>query len=506
MAQEVGVVVDVAGPQNKGNTQSSKWRVLRSYRDKHDLAAKHVEHKDRILALEAPKAGGKGVDRYLDVGDDEDTDEDDIAVFELFHERTPALPKGRYAVVLDDDLVLLEADLPYEYVPVYSLTPEDKVKSANGHTLAYDLLSVQEAVNRLYSIILTNQITFGHQNILCPDDANVSVEQLSDGLNFIKYRANQWGLKPEALNLTATPGEIFNFLKQLEMAMETISGINAASRGNAPQNLESGAALAQLDAQAKSFASGLMQSFTNNSERATTGLIQIIKKFATVPQKLALAGEDQTFRIAEFSADTFSFVDSVRAERVSSVMQSTAGKLEVANKLLDGGHINANQYLTVATTGRLEAMTDASMKERLAIKRNIEKWRRGEMAPDPVITESHALHIKEESAPLFDDELRADPAKVQMITAHLQQHIMLLATPDPIMQNLLMVLGQQPLMMPMPPPPGGPNSEGSQPKPPGQEPSSAGPAQPGLPQLPTNPSTGEQWDPISGGGAVSVPQ
>jgi hypothetical protein len=86
---------------------------------------------------------------------------------------------------------------------------------------------------------------------------------------------------------------------------------------------------------------------------------------------------------------------------------------------------------------------------------------------------------------------------------HLQAHIMLLAHPDPIMQNLLMVLGQQPLMLPPPPPTGGPNDKGSQPKPPGQEPSSAGPAAPGLPSLPNNPSTGEQWDSQTGGGAVT---
>jgi hypothetical protein len=483
--------------------RNKSWRIPRSLRNKHDLAAKWPAFADKILAMKGPEQGLTESDRYLDVCSDDERDEDEIAVFELLHERTPALPKGRYAVVLSDDLLLIEDDLPYDSTHVYSLTPEDKVGSSGGHSLAFDLLSLQEAVNHLYSIVFTNQKTFGHQNILSPADANISLQQVSGGLNFIEYQANQWGLKPEPLNLTATPVEIFNFLKQLEMAMETISGINAAARGNAPQNLESGAALAQLDAQAKSFASGLMQSFTNNSESATTGLIQIVKRFATAPQKLALAGEDQTYRIAEFSAETFAFVDSVRAERVSSVMQSTAGKLEVANKLLDGGHVTANQYLTVATSGRLEAMTDSGVKERLAIKRNLEKWRRGEMVPEPVITENHALHIKEESAVLFDDEFRANPAAVEGVTMHLQAHIMLLAHPDPIMQNLLMVLGQQPLMLPPPPPTGGPNDKGSQPKPPGQEPSSAGPAAPGLPSLPNNPSTGEQWDSQTGGGAVT---
>lgn len=145
---------------------------------------------------------------------------------------------------------------------------------------------------------------------------------------------------------------------------------------------------------------------------------------------------------------------------------------------------------------------DASVKERLHIKRNLEKWRRGEPVDAPTIVENHALHIKEEAVVLFDDEARQNGALMEQVVAHLQEHVMLLATPDPIMQNLLMVLGQQPLMLPLPPPPGGANPNGSQPKPPGNEPSSAGPAEPNLPNLPNNPATGEQWDPQTGGGVI----
>ena len=487
---------------HKRSQQDGKWGIVRNFRNKHELAATYPDQAEAILALSA-KEGMEESDRALGVSDDE-RDEDDIAVFELLHERTPALPRGRYAVVVSEDLVLLDGvDLPYDSCHIYSLSAEDKVGTATGHSLVFDLLSIQEAINHLYSIVFTNQKTFGHQNILCPEDANISVEQVAGGLNFIKWRATMPGVKPEPLNLTATPAEIFSFIQQLEKVMETLSGVNSTVRGNAPANLESGSALALLESQSKSFASGLTQSFTNNSERAVTGLIQIIKRCAQVPMKLALAGEDNTFRVADLTAETFSFVDSVRAERVMS--NSFAVKSEIGNTLLNGGHLNPNQYITFWNTGRLEAMTDAPMKERLAIKRNIEKWRRGEMVSEPVITENHALHIKEEAAVLFDDEFRANPDAVMSVTAHLQQHIMLLATPDPIMQNLLMVLGQQPLMLPPTPPVGGPNDKGSQPTPPGNPPSMAGPAGPELPSLPNNPSTGEQWNPVDGGGAVQTP-
>ena len=35
------------------------------------------------------------------------------------------------------------------------------------------------------------------------------------------------GCKPESLNLTNTPPEIFNFIKILEGTLETISGVNS---------------------------------------------------------------------------------------------------------------------------------------------------------------------------------------------------------------------------------------------------------------------------------------
>lgn len=492
-------VLDVVKDRRKTSHQDVKWYIIRSFRNKHDLAAKYPEQSDKILAMTGDDETSL---RTLDIGEEADRDEDDIPVFELLHERTPALPKGCYAVVLEDEMCLLNTELPYDSTHIYPLSSEDKVGSATGHSLVFDLLSLQEAVNHLYSIVFTNQKTFGHQNVLCPEDANVSVEQLAGGLNFIKYRANQWGMKPEPLNMTATPAEIFNFIQQLEKVMETISGVNSTVRGNAPTNLESGSALALLESQSKTFASGLMQSFTNGSEKATTGLIQIIKRFATVPQKLALVGEDQTYRVADFSAQTFANVDQVVAERVSSASQTSAGKMELANMLLQNGAVSPQQYITLANTGRLETMTDAPMKERLAIKRNLEKWRRGEPVLPPVIIENHQLHIKEEAAILFDDEARMNGALMEQVTQHLQEHIMLLASPDPVMQNLLMALGQQPLMLPPPPPPGGPNPNGSQPKPGGVEPSSVAPSGPAMPNMPTNPGTGEKWDPETGGGAV----
>jgi hypothetical protein len=82
------------------------------------------------------------------------------------------------------------------------------------------------------------------------------------------------------------------------------------------------------------------------------------------------------------------------------------------------------------------------------------------------------------------------------------KHLMNLATPDPIMQNLLIAMGQQPLMLP--PMPVEQASGGSPEKKKGKEPVSGG--MPGQPQLPNNPSTGQQWDPATGGGAVTPPE
>lgn len=296
---------DVVFDTTKETTDNHDWVICRSFKNKFDLAAKYPELGDRIRGLETKSDLLKF--RFEMFSYDET---DDIPVYEFFHKRSESLPEGRYLLFLESDIILMDTPLPYRTLPVYRISPSDILGTPYGYTPMFDLLPIQDAVNSLYSTVLTNQHAFGVQNIYVPRGADISFKSLEGGLNIVE--GNSGAGKPEAMNLTATPPEIFSFLKTLEQQMETISGVNSVARGNPEASLKSGTALALVQSMALQFISGLQQQYVNLIEDVGTGLINMLKDFAAVPRIAMIAGKgNKSYIEKEFTGEDLSQVNRV---------------------------------------------------------------------------------------------------------------------------------------------------------------------------------------------------
>lgn len=421
------------------------WLVCRTFKNRWDLAAKYPEFADDILALPTKDK----LERFaaLSVGR-EDTDL--IPVFEFYHNRTDAVPDGMYHLFLSQDITLLESPMPYRKLPVYSIMPSRFLGTPFGYTPLFDILPLQDATNSLYSTILTNQMAFGVQNIVVPQGSNLNVTELAGGLNMIEVNmANGQTISP--LNLTNTPKEIFDFIKMLETAMETISGVNPVTRGNPPASLTSGTALALVQSMSLQFISGLQQAYVAMQEDVGTGIINTLKDHANTKRVAAIVGKANRTELREFVGDDLSGIDRVIVDIGNPLANTTAGKMEIAKDLLTMKAIKTyEQYMTVLTTGKLDDLMEDTVSELFLIKDENELLMDGSQQVMAMMTDEHALHIKEHKVVLADPTLRRDPALVQRVANHIQEHINLLKTTDP---NILMILGQQPIAPPMPPAP-----------------------------------------------------
>src|SRR5690606_36166773 len=105
-----------------------------------------------------------------------------IPVYEFYHKRTSAMPDGRYIMFLSQDITLLDAPMPYRQLPVYPITPSKYLGTPYGYSPLFDIIGIQDAVNGAYSTILTNQSTFGTENVVIPEGSGINVEQLPGGL------------------------------------------------------------------------------------------------------------------------------------------------------------------------------------------------------------------------------------------------------------------------------------------------------------------------------------
>jgi hypothetical protein len=425
---------DVFFDTNREN-RDHDWIITRSFKSRFDLIAKYPEHEDRILRLPTKNT----LKKFASFTFHQD-ETDLIPVYEFYHKRTEAVPDGIYQLFLSEDISLLESPLPYRSLPIYSIAPGYYLGTPFGYSPMFDLLGIQDAVNSLYSAVLTNHTAFAVQNIVVPQGANVSMSELSGNLNVIEYNQQLGEIKP--LNLTQTPKEVFEFIQILEKAMETISGINSVSRGNPDPNLRSGNALALVQSMSLQYISGLQQSYAMTIEDLGTGIINVLKDHANVPRVATIVGKNNRTYLEEFTGDQLSAVNRVVVDIGNPLARTTAGRVEMAEQLLQMGAIKTpEQYFSVINTGQLDVMTEDTQAQLFLVKAENERLVKGQHVA-AIFTDEHALHIKEHATVLADPELRFDPELFQKVSAHIQEHVDLLRSTDP---NILGILGQQPL-------------------------------------------------------------
>lgn len=430
--------LDVIRDFTKTNSNQDDWVILRDLQNKYTLAAKFPELKDKIL------------DDSVDLLELAETttmnslameESDNVMVYTLLHRPTPALPQGRYVSCLNNGTVMMDGPLPYKKTHVYRIAPDEETGTIFGYSVAFDLLPIQEALDTLYSTALTNQATFGVQNILAPKGHDLSVSQISGGLNLMEYDPKIG--KPEALNLTQTPAEVFNFMSILERLGETISGVNSVARGNPEASLKSGAALALVQSMAIQFSMGLQRSYAQLNEDVGTATIEILQDFASVPRVAAIAGKSNRPLMKKFKGSDLSEINRVLVDLGNPLTRTTAGKVNLADALAERNMIeNPDQYIQVVTTGRLEPVIEGKQSQLLLIKAENEGLSDGQ-PQRALVTDNHQKHILEHAIVLANPDIRQDPNNPIVVNTlnHIQEHLEMMSNPN--VQQLLAVLHQE---------------------------------------------------------------
>lgn len=476
--------LDVVRDFTKTSSNQDNWHILRDFQNKHDLAAKFPELAEDILSDAADMLE---LARTTTLNALSLEESDNIPVYTLIHKPTPALPQGRYTTILDNGTVMQDGPIPYRKTHVYRIAPDEESGTIFGFTVGFDLLSMQEGIDILYSTVLTNQSTFGVQNILVPKGHDLSTSQTSGGLNLMEYDPKVG--KPESLNLTNTPPEIFNFMGMVEKLMETISGVNSVARGNPEASLKSGAALALVQSMAIQFSMNLQQSYSQLIEDLGSGTIEILKDFASVPRVAAIAGKSNRPLMREFTGEDLSGIQRVIVDMGNPLSNTIAGKTNLAETMMANNLIeNADQYIQVITTGRLEPIIEGKQSQNLLIKGENEELADG-IPQRALITDNHAKHILEHTIVLASPDARKDPNSeiVRATLAHIQEHMELMN--DPMNQQLMQILHQEIVPPAQMQQPAAPAMDATQPV-------IQQAQEVNQPSMPTNPLTGEKADPL----------
>lgn len=439
----------------RSDGKSDQWVILKEECNKVDLAVQFPQFEADIMAdsLETIYKDRQIFPCYSPLSDI-------IWKWTLYHDRTLAVPAGRKLVFISDTIILEDGPLPdeYETIPVHRMAAEDLCGSPWGYSDTMDVLPICNAISRLHSTVLTNNITFGLQHILVPRDSNLNEAQLGTGLTMLEYDAKGGeAFKPAALNLTKSAPETYEYIDKLTQTAGTLMGINEVTRGNPDLVLkgeQSGSALALMATQSIQFNSDLGKAYESIASRVGSAIIKMLAKRSVVPRQGRMLGMSGKPYTREFIGNDLSMIDKVVVKTGNPLSQTTAGRMQIARDLLDGGWLkNRQDYMQVLETGNLEPLLESYDMEISLIKDENDALGLGPI-PDAVVFDDHVTHLAEHKVLLASVEARKNPALVQAVTRHIQSHLDFLAgnaTHGP-MNPILATIGNQPTL-----PPGTPN-------------------------------------------------
>jgi hypothetical protein len=525
-------VFDVARDPYASSWETGRgWLGIREFVSKWDLAARYPEKAEEILKLQS--------DPYDSLqtrvsGSTNKTDE--VPVFHMVHERSPALPGGRYALIAGASLVLIEPmDLPYRTHPLTRVVEDEVEGTPFGYTAMWDVLGLQEAYDKLTAAILTNQLAHAINKIVAVKGSGTSYKLLTEALGLIEV--NSMDQMPKTLDLAETNAQVFAFRQELAGEMQTLANLNDVARGVSTENVKSGAHAALFDAIALRGANALQEAYFAASEDDGTFVLHALTDFGGDSERTGrIVGENNRPLLFTFNPADLGEFERVTVESVNSALKTAAGKEAVADKLLEKGALGgpndptvAQRYLMLVKTGEVEQFTEAPQMQALRIKRDKEMLAQGigpvPMAPaiDPLTglpgppqpmpemgkqylvileVDPHWLDIPEYLSVLSSPEARENPAVTEAVLSAVKTKLDMWRNMDP---DLLALLGgpPPPSMTGMMGPPAPGESSGTPPPASGdssstEPPQSAPAGGANLPNLPSNPETGEQHDPSEG--------
>ena len=180
----------------------------------------------------------------------------------------------------------------------------------------------------------------------------------------------------------------------------------------------------------------------------------------------------------EFKGSDLTPINRVFVDLGSPLAASMAGRMELAGNYINLPPEWRDQWINIINTGRVENVVEENSSEILLIKSENESLQDGKSV-QAIIIEDHVKHIKGHKRLLSNPEAKQNAQLVELVLDHIQEHIDLLNSGDPMLEFSTSTPQQAPPPPPMPP----------------ANPVQDAAANVNMPQMPIDPMTGEQFTP-----------
>ncbi len=428
------------------------WVEVRTIKNRWDLLAQHPELEREIFALPSVRES-RGPNTWFDRSL---TDEDIVFVYEFYARPSPSLPKGRMVMYGSGEAVFHDGENIYGTLPIEPLTPETVLGTGLGYPSFSDVAACQEMYDNSLSAIATNQSQFAVQAVAVARGSNVNVQELN-GMRLVSFTPQNvpGGGKPEPLQLSQSSPETFKFSGILDKDMQDILGVNGALRGQLPAGVTSGVAIATLSANALEFTEGISKPYRICMEKVLFHAINAYAKFSSLPQTVEIKGTGSKLSRQEFTGDQLKNISGIKIMTANPMMQTISGRLEICQQLFQMPQELWPKYISILEGRPLSDVTKNALSQEDLIQSENELLMQGKLTP-ALATDDHACHVADHAGLLNDPMVRMNNMAVQTILQHMEQHLQLAQTTDPMLTAMVRT-GKMPALAQGMPPPGGAN-------------------------------------------------
>jgi hypothetical protein len=453
--------------------------VVRTWRNKYEWIARYPNSKADILkAADRPDYSGNIDERLPTPSSPDSYQRHQIEEFTYYHRKNPAVPNGRRIVFLADGAVLEEGELHYSRIPLFRVTADEVIGSPHGYCPTSGLAPMQEALDKMWSINITDLIGLGGTTLAVDRNANVTKTDLEQGVLLeCDFKDGHSPIVPlEKSNLKP---EMLKTPEVLAAMMTGDVGLNETALGNPPPGLNAAIAVNLFQSMAMQFATPLEGSRAELIEDLVMWIYDAHQQHPDIERDVQIVGKSKREALEKWYGRDLKLITRVHIDLGNPMSRTVAGRMQILQSLQQNKvPLSPQQALEVLNTGNLENATEGATKELTLIKQENEMLAMGEEV-SVGLGENHPLHIFEHAKAKADPTIKFNPELSQLYDQHIMQHVQIHSMGD-VANQIAMMAGLLPLgsaIMPMPPP--GPGSAGQAPG--GGPPGSAAPGPGGSP-------------------------
>ena len=436
------------------------WRVVIDHRSRWEMIARYPLFAKQIRDQEYAKNTWTSFFPGFDAerGDDEDT----ICVRIFLHVPCAALPKGRKAIFVGNTMVFDDPDgLGIDTMPLVDFMSCELDGTSFGFSDLWNLIPPQQMQDQLLSDMASIIEAHGRPAIAIIKGSDLDIDALANGAKVVGI--NSPDDVPIIIQPPTVPEISIKLVDLMRRLGQSLSGLNAISRGEADASVKSGTHAALYHAIAVEAQAPRQAALDLHRERVTNVILQFLKKYAKHPQLVAIAGEDERANLELFTADDIMHVHRVVIKTANPMMRTQAGRLQIAEMLRDWPGMplkDPQQVIELITSGVFKPLTQPTHVQSIRVRRENALLAKAPPVqetpgePDPMTgmpgmpvktvptvpvfaTDDHSSHINGHLEVLTSPDTLDNPQKMEAVFTHILDHVKNWREGDPGLAQLL---------------------------------------------------------------------